>query len=758
MNPYFAIFTVLLTALAAHAAAPFSQTVAPVLREKCSACHNGKLMSGGLNISPFTELESTKTNREAWERILTRIRNGDMPPKAAPKPTPEQVTALIATVEAEFDRADKAAKADPGRVTARRLNRAEYENSVRDLLGVHFRASEAFPPDDSGYGFDNIGDVLTVSPVLMQQYLYAAERIASRAIGGDPLPKAGLFNLKNRIKRTAVYTIDANEIIEHSAEYVVRVLITGHRGPEGKPVKLEITVDGKLLRTAMIESALTQVTKQAGATQRTIEEVRVYLPQGLHAVRAAFVSGDLDVAAGMNAGKNIYPESIELAGPFMAKAETTPRNPLLPCDPAAGAACMEKILAQIARRAYRRPVSRPELAQLLAVAERARKAGYPPLQCVQFALQAVLVSPHFLFRVERDPREGGNGLLSDWELATRLSYFFWSSIPDEELLALAGAGRLHRPDVLDAQARRMMRDAKSAALAENFAGQWLETRSLDAVKPDPVKFPAWGFDLKEAMKTETRMFFEAVMRENLPVSAFIDSRFTFLNETLAKHYGVKGVTGPDFRRVALETDQRGGVLTQASVLTVSSYPSRTSPVLRGKYILENVLGAPPPPPPADVPALDEAAVGKKGTLRQQFEQHRSNAACAACHAKMDVLGFGLENYDAIGRWRTQDGAFPVDASGTFPNGRKFATPAEMKQVLSAELPEFTNCLIEKLLTYALGRGLEAYDRRTVREINRAAAAGDYKFESIVMAIVHSVPFQQRRRDMIPKVTKELASK
>ena len=739
------------------ATAPFQQSVEPLLRKNCLGCHNAKLSSGGLNITPFLDARSPASSRDGWERILVKVRTGEMPPKGAPQPRADQLAAFNATIESEFDKADRATKPDPGRVTARRLNRAEYSNSVRDILGVYFRANEAFPPDDSGYGFDNIGDVLTVSPVLMQQYIYAAERISVRAIGGDPLPKAGLFNLRARLKRTAIYTVDAAEIVEHSADYIVRVLITGHRGAEGKPVNLEIAVDGKLLKTAAVDSALTLVTKQAGATQRTIEEVHVYLAQGPHSFRAAFVSGDLDREAGMNPGKNIYPETIELLGPFPAKQESVVRNPLLPCDPTSGAACIERIVAPIARRAFRRPVMKAEIADLLAVAERARKAGYTPPQSVQFAIQAILISPHFLFRIEHDPLPGSNGSISDWELASRLSYFLWSSIPDDELLALASAGKLHQPAILTAQVKRMIADSKSSALAENFAGQWLETRSLDAVKPDPIKFPAWNSDLKEAMKTETRMFYEAVMRENLPISEFITGRFTYLNETLAKHYGIKGVMGPDFRKVELETNQRGGVLTQASVLTVSSYPSRTSPVLRGKYVLENMLGAAPPPPPPDVPALDEAAVGKKGTLRQQFEQHRANAACASCHARMDVLGFGLENYDAIGRWRTEDGLFPVDASGTFPNGKTFSTPSEMKTLLVAELPEFTNCFVEKMLTYSLGRGLEAYDRRTVREIGRAAKESNYRFESIVQAIVNSAPFLQRRRDMIVK-SKEIARK
>jgi hypothetical protein len=361
----------------------------------------------------------------------------------------------------------------------------------------------------------------------------------------------------------------------------------------------------------------------------------------------------------------------------------------------------------------------------------------------------MLVSPHFLFRIERDPVEAGKTQkISDFELASRLSYFLWSSMPDDELLGLAEAGRLRAPGVLDAQVKRMLADKRAAALSDNFAGQWLETRNLDSVKPDPQKFPAWGPELRDAMKTETRMFFEAMLRENRPLSEFLDARFTFLNEALAKHYGIDGVTGPDFRRVELATEQRGGILSHASVLTVSSYPTRTSPVIRGKYLLQNILGTPPPPPPPDVPALDEEKVGNSGSLRQQLEKHRTNAVCASCHNRMDVLGFGLENYDAIGKWRTMDGKFPIDVSGTFPNGKSFSTPAEMRTLLKEDLPEFARCLTEKMLVYSLGRGLQRFDRRTVQDITRKLEQSEYRFQVLIHEIVNSLPFQARRGEAV----------
>jgi hypothetical protein len=388
----------------------------------------------------------------------------------------------------------------------------------------------------------------------------------------------------------------------------------------------------------------------------------------------------------------------------------------------------------------------------------AKGEGLTVEQGLQLSIQAMLVSPHFLFRIERDPNPIDPTKvhrISDIELASRLSYFLWSSMPDDELLGLAESHKLSAPGVLDAQVKRMLADDRSAALADNFASQWLETRNLDSVKPDPQKFPDWGPELRDAMKTETRMFFESVLRQDRPLSDFLDARYTFLNERLAKHYGIAGVTGPEFRRVELTTNQRGGVLSQASVLTVSSYPTRTSPVIRGKYVLQNILGAPPPPPPPDVPLLDEEAVGNSGSLRQQLEKHRANATCASCHARMDVLGFGLENYDAIGKWRTMDGKFPVDSSGTLPGAKSFSSPAEMRALLTADLDEFSRCLIEKMLTYALGRGLQRYDNRTVDQINRNLAASGYGLQTLVHQIVGSLPFESRRGEL-PAAAKEVA--
>ncbi len=454
----------------------------------------------------------------------------------------------------------------------------------------------------------------------------------------------------------------------------------------------------------------------------------------------------IPVKSRTDTGQNIFPDTIEVSGPFPpAEPHVVVKKALL-CDPSTGTACVTRILTSLAHRAYRRPVTAADTAQLVRVYTRARTAGYTRPVSLQFAIAAMLVTPQFLFRIERDPAPGVIARLSDVELASRLSYFLWSSMPDDELLRLGETNQLHKPAVLAAQVARMIADPKAAAFADNFAGQWLETRSLDAVTRDQTRFPEWTPELRDAMRTETRMFFDAVLHDNRPISDFINGKYTYLNGLLAGHYGIAGVDGPEFRRVELTNGERSGVFTQASVLTVTAYPTRTSVVLRGKYLLENVLNAPPPPPPPDVPTLNESAVGVAQSLRTQMEQHRADPLCASCHTKMDPLGFGLENYDAIGRWRTEDGKFPVDASGTFPGGQSFVGAEGMKTLLLQSMPAFTQALATKMLTYALGRGVEpsTYDRIVVRDLVRATAADGYRMQALIHAITESVPFQERR--------------
>ena len=749
-----ALFLFVSTALSAADTPTFEKTVAPVLTRTCTPCHNDNLASGGLNIAQFTQAASLTKSRDGWEIILRKIRAGEMPPKGIPRPA--QMDAVLQYLQDEFAKADRNLKPDPGRVTARRLNRSEYSNTIRDLLAVDFRAEQSFPTDDLGNGFDNIGEVLTISPTLMDRYLAAAGRIASRAVAADPLPKpleAQYANKDKKIRRVDFSTIEALGRIEFDGEYIVRFGLPGERSADARPVTLAFWMDGKLLHSMPVE---TKPSKLVYFDPYSEEQMRLFLPEGDHVFRAAFLDDgfakDLNSKNAYDRKKNKYLDSIAFIGPYAPQTPPPSRAKIFLCDPDSGAACVEKIVSNLAHHAWRRPVTQAETASLLKFVAMARSNGQSTGQGIQLALQAMLVSPHFLFRMEHDanPLDAAKAHpVTDLELASRLSYFLWSSMPDDELLSLAESGKLHIPATLDAQVKRLLADPRSSALADNFAGQWLELRNLDVVKPDPQKFPDWSPELRDAMKQETRLFFDCMLRENRPLSEFLDAPFTFLNERLARHYGIEGVKGTNFRRVELDTPQRGGILGHASVLTVSSYPTRTSVVIRGQYILNNILASPAPPPPPDVPPLDEAAVGATASLRQQMEKHRADAMCASCHNKMDPLGFGLENYDGIGKWRTMDGKFPVDSSGVLPNGNTFSTPAEMRTVLKTQLPQFSRCLVEKMLTYSLGRGLGSYDRRTVDEIDRQLAANGYGFQSLIYEIVRSLPFQSRRGEQQP---------
>jgi hypothetical protein len=765
--PFVCLAAVACTAATGFAAPTFDTSVRPILANTCSPCHNDRLASGGLNLKSFQDPASL-TDRNQWETILQKLRGGEMPPKGVPRPPQADVDALIAYVQGEFDKADRAVKPDPGRVVARRLNRNEYTNTIRDLLGVTFRADKDFPTDDSSYGFDNISEALTVSPVLIEKYLSAAEKISSAAIGADPLPKPLLWEGRRSdraIRRVRLSTSETTHRLDVGAEYVVRVVFTGNPPKTAAPATFGLWVDGNLLAS----KALAPI----GASHEQSEEVRVYVEAGDHVFRAGLVGDNAPVPAPApggggppdpNATKPLVPETISIDGPYPSKVERASRKRILICDPNTGTACVDRILTQLARRAYRRPPTKAEVAGLMKFYQLARQQGQNADQGIQLALQTVLVSPEFLFRIEREPATPGIHRVSDIDLASRLSFFLWSSMPDDRLLSLAETNKLHNPEILDAEVTRMLADPKSSALAENFAGQWLEMRNLDVVHPDPVKFPKWSPDLRDAFKTETRLFFEYVLRENRPVSDFIDARYTFVNELLANHYGIPNVKGDDFRRVDLQGDQRGGILSQGTVLTVSSYPTRTSVVLRGKYVLENILGTPPPPPPPDVPPLDDAAVGARASLRQQMEAHRASPVCASCHSKMDVLGFGLENYDAIGAWRTVDGKFPIDSTGTLPNGKSFTTPAEFRRLLLANLPEFEHCISQKMLTYALGRGLGPSDRVTVSDLDHKVIQSEYRFQALIREVVRSMPFQMQHGETISQISrpdsrpKEIAGK
>jgi hypothetical protein len=735
-------------------AAAFKEVADPLFDNTCAKCHDPVEEAGGLDLTPYYAVDSLSMNRDKWDLILQKLKSQEMPPKEVARPEAE-IAAMVKFLETEFARADALIPRDPGRVTARRLNRAEYTNTIRDLLAIEFRADRNFPTDDSGEGFDNIGEILTVSPVLMEKYLAAAQSIAERTVGAEKLPKPVEVEYSLRFKnlrRLNPSNVEATHRLDFDADYEIKIGLPGQRPEDAKPVSLGLWVDGKLLHTTLVE------TKPSGLVYfnpYSEETIRVPLTAGDHTLRLGFIDDEfiktVPKADIYKDTANKWIGSMTVIGPLKSGVAKPSRAKVLVCDPKTGAACVDKILSTLARRAYRRPVTRTEVAALTKFVAMAASDGRSTEQGIALAIQALLVSPHFLFRIERDfnPTDSKTvHRISDVELASRLSYFLWNSMPDEALLSLAERRQLSAPKVLDAQVKRMLEDPKASAMAENFAGQWLEIRNLDSIKPDPQKFPAWGSELRDAMRTETRLFFDSILRENRPIGEFLNARYTYLNEFLANYYGIEGVKGPEFRRVDLTTDQRGGVLSHGSVLAVSSYPTRTSVVIRGKYILQNILGTPPPPPPADVPALDEAALGTLTSLRQQMEKHRSNAVCASCHSRMDPLGFGLENYDAVGKWRTHDGSFPVDSSGVLPSGKSFSTPAQMRQVLSAMLPDFSRALTEKMLVYSLGRGLQRYDRPTVQDITKRLETKGYGFQTLVSEVVKSLPFQSRRGEAV----------
>jgi hypothetical protein len=715
----------------------FDSDVKPFLKSNCVVCHSGESPAGTLDLNRFLGLDAAAAlaSREQWQRVSEKLASGEMPPAGTPRPAAEGVAAVRRWVEDEYIRLDGAAKPNPGRVTARRLNRYEYNNSVLDLLGVDFHPADEFPADDSGYGFDSIGDVLSVSPALMQKYLQAAETIAG-TVAPAAQPKVKPTADRYLAERIGQYPRMREEFTHKfvaDGEYHLRTTWY-QKLPNGMPIEGRFYLDGK--QVADVKLICSEEMDRAVAAQ-------ILVPMGPHRVMAELKVLDPAYRKAMP-----YLEYTEIQGPVIQRSAglSGVYRTLFICGHEPGhhqASCARRILTPLANRAWRRPVTSQEVSSLLQLAAAAQKRGDSFERSIGVALQAVLVSPYFLFRIELDPVQAGTYRLNQYELATRLAYFIWSSMPDDELRTLADRGQLQSPAVMQGQIKRMLADPKSKRLVDAFGGQWLQTRNLDTLKPDARKFPDYDEDLRDAMKTETQMFLQAIVDEDRSVLDLLDARFTYLNERLARHYGIPGVTGDEFRRVALDGVQRSGILTQASVLTVSSYPTRTSPVIRGKYTLENILGAPPPPPPGNVPPLDEASLGTAATVRQQLEKHRANAVCASCHSKMDPLGFGLENYDAIGRWRTLDGKLPVDATGVLPNGKTFSTPAELKNILKSDPDVFARCIVQKMFVFALGRGLETYDRTATDKASRSMAEGGYRFSKLIEEIVNSVPFQMR---------------
>jgi mono/diheme cytochrome c family protein len=750
----------------------FRSQVRPLLAQYCFRCHGGADPKGDLALDGYQEGGMLVADYARWRTIAERLRDGDMPPDGEARPDDAQLESLVVWIERQVAAAEHGRTRDPGRVTMRRLNRAEYNNTIRDLIGLDFHAADDFPADDVGYGFDNNGDVLSLPPLLMEKYLTAAQTIAEIAIMGQPAARP-LVDVDARhathhgegrpFGDSAWQFYSGGELsidipVLSADEYRIGVKAYGQQaGPD--PARMEVHINGGSV-------AVVDVTATRSAPQTY--EVRARLASGKQRLTLAFINDYYEPENPPNQrDRNLVIEAVRVEGRSGAdgsKAETRRRIIFRDPTPETEPATARDILAAFASRAFRRPAQPVEVDRLMKLYDVARGHGDNFNEAIRLAVEAVLVSPQFLFRLELDPPAPSEAVasqaesvsggaasddvpvrtLGDYELASRLSYFLWSSMPDDELMAAAAAGRLHAPAEVAAQARRMLTDAKSRAFVENFSGQWLELRRLDQLTPSKKIFPGFDHYLGDAMREETERFVAAIVAEDRSVLDLLDADFTFVNERLARHYGIEGVSGKEFRRVQLTGQQRGGLLTQGSILTLTSNPNRTSPVKRGRWVMENLLGGMIPNPPPDAPPLPETPEAiATGSLRQRMEQHRSNAQCATCHARMDPIGFGLENFDAVGVWRTEEGGVPIDASGTV-GGQAFSGPAEFKERLRAKPARFTRCLAEKLLTYALGRGVESFDRPALAEIVERTTAGGWRFSSLVEAVVQSDPFLKCR--------------
>ena len=762
-----------------RAVPPSVSTQRALLDQYCVTCHNERLRSRGTVPISLQSVDLTDVPAEAelWEKVIRKLRTGSMPPAGRPRPDTATNDGFASWLETEIDRVAAAAP-NPGRTEPlHRLNRTEYQNVIRDLLALDIDAAALVPADDQSYGFDNIAGVLKVSPTLLERYMGAAREISRLAVGASTLAPGGetfrvVSDLSQYQHRDGLpfgtrggVSVPYN--FPRDGEYDIKVglldLFSG--APIREPHQLEVGVDGERVTIFNLTPPAPD-NDQGAAYNRGPDElqVRVLVEAGPRVVTATFIKKTDALAESIRQpfdrphGEGDYllyqPHlgTVTITGPFNATGvgETPTRSRIFVCrpsNPAQEAPCARQILSTLARRAYRRPVTETDLMGLVAFYNEGWASGGFEAG-IERALRALLVSPDFLFRVVTDPPGIDPGTpyrLSDLELASRISFFLWSSIPDDELLAVAAEGQLRDLAVVERQVRRMLADPRSEALAKNFAGQWLRLRNLSGTLPSDVIFPDFGESLREDFVRETELFFDSIMRDDRSVTDLLTADYTFLNERLAKHYDIKGVYGSDFRRVALSDDNRRGLLGQGSVLTVTSYPDRTSPVGRGKWVLENVLGTPPPPPPPNVPELEPGAdSGRVLAMRERMEQHRANPVCASCHRMMDPLGLALENFDAVGRWRSgMPGGTVIDASGALPDGTAFDGPADLRGLLVKNPEQFATVVTEKLLTYALGRGVEYHDMPAVRQITRGAAADDYGLASLVVGVVKSAPFQMR---------------
>lgn len=731
----------------------FAEALEPFLKSNCIDCHSGEMPEGDLDLAADKSTADVLANRARWEKAFDMVRIGAMPPPDYSTPSEEETEAVVAWLDDTLFHVDCEANPDPGRVTARRLNKTEYANTVRDLFGIDFDPSDNFPSDEVGYGFDNIGDVLTVPPLLMEKYLDASEQIASRVVlSGDPdlvfaaqdasklksdggaYPDRGNGRLTMAASgATAKY---ANAQFPRTAEYIIRIEAGGNQAGD-EPVKLDVKVDGK---------SIGKLEVPAKADDPKRYDLRKKFDKGKRTISVTFINDYYKKRVG---DRNAFVYSIEVVGPFGIDKANLPEThqQLTRVRPDKNRSVIEAAttnLKPFVRRAFRRAVSDSEIEPFARFADLAVERGETFESGMQVAVQAMLVSPRFLFRIEED--DGTTGRLARrldaFELASRLSYFLWNSMPDDRLLELAESRDLLRDDVLEAEARRLLEDPRADEMIDNFAGQWLGLRRLSSLSPDTSVFPNYSDALRSDMAEETYSFVRHVLRSDRPITELLSARYSFMNQRLAKHYDIPEIKGDDFQRVDFKSQPRAGLLTHASILMLTSYPNRTSPVKRGEWVLANILGDEPPPAPPNVPTLEETQAETKGlTLREQMAKHREDPSCAACHRTMDAIGFGLENYDAIGRWREKDGEHQVDASGELPGGSQFNGAVELVAVLSSKEDEFVETFAERLLTFALGRGVEYTDRCVLDEIVDDAKSNDKTFVSVVNAIVRSKSFR-----------------
>ncbi len=794
-------------------ATPASSSQRALLNRYCVTCHNEKLKTADLLLDQ-ANIENVGASAAVWEKVVKKLRTGSMPPPGMPRPDKSTYDAFATYLETALDGA-AAAKPNPGRPAAHRLNRSEYANAIRDLLAVEIDGEALLPPDEASNGFDNDGDVLSVSPLLMERYLLAAGKISRLSIGDTGMrPGSEEYKVPQNMVQNDRQSEDlpfgsrGGAAIHHNfpvdGEYVIRIRLQKNddgfiRGlTEEHP--LDVRLDGarvKLFTVGGVHKGKSgpMFTRNDPDYRGDIEqleyemsgdenlEVRFPAKAGSHVLGVTFLKKVsqaegvymppmlLDDMRKFRGGDPVL-DTVTILGPYNTKGpgDTPSRRKIFVCQPAGGSqpgksmqqvslkpgndagngnsneACARKILSTLARRAYRRPVTAEDVDTLVKLYRVGSEDGFET--GIAMAMQRMLSGPEFLFRIERDPAGATPGTpyrISDLELASRLSFFLWSSIPDDELLDAAERGKLKDPAVLEQQVRRMFADPRAKSMVDNFGGQWLSLRNIKAISPDPKVFPDFDEELRDAFRQESILFFESQLREDHSALDLLNANYTFVNERLAKQYGIPNIYGSRFRRVTLSDDMRRGLLGEGNYLAITSRTTRTSPVLRGKWVLDNLLGAPPPPPPPNIPALKEKGEnGKLLTMRQQMEAHRANPACAICHSRMDPIGFALDNFDATGKWRTTDAGSPLDVSGVMPDGTKFQGPVELRQALLSRPQQYVNTVTEKLLTYALGRGIEASDEPAVRKIVREAAASEYRWSSLVLGTVKSMPFQMRK--------------